>query len=227
MPNTARLYTPAEAAAVSGMGVKAVHNVIDKRFVDVPGKPAKPMKAAKPVKGAPRRERRYLTADDLVRLRLEYGLAGRLPVERRLSVFRELAANPALKMVKADELLIVDVSEARRQVADRVRDLEEAERSIERSKDVMGGEPVFKGTRIPVYSLVAMMAAGASDADILEGHSRLDARMLDLARLWVAAHPRRGRPKRLADIGFKLKSTSRRRLNADPRRDGTPGRSAE
>ena len=34
MPDTARLYTPAEAGAVSGLKLKAVHNAIDKHIVE-------------------------------------------------------------------------------------------------------------------------------------------------------------------------------------------------
>ena len=48
MPAAARLFTPSEAAAVSGIGVKAVNNAIDKRIV----KPAKPASGAKPARRA-------------------------------------------------------------------------------------------------------------------------------------------------------------------------------
>ncbi len=34
MPDAARLYTPAEAGAVSGLKLKAVHNAIDKRIIE-------------------------------------------------------------------------------------------------------------------------------------------------------------------------------------------------
>src|ERR1700690_1622423 len=77
--------------------------------------------------------------------------------------------------------------------AARMRDLDEAERLIVIDKETLGGEPVFKGTRIPVYSVVAMLDAGADVAELLSGYPKLDGRKLELGRLWTAAHPRRGR----------------------------------
>jgi uncharacterized protein (DUF433 family) len=119
-------------------------------------------------------------------------------------------------LLKADDLLLVDVGAARREVAARVRDLDEAERLILIDKETRGGEPVFKGTRIPVYSVVAMLDAGADVAELLSGYPKLDRRKLELGRLWTAAHPRRGRPKRLSEFGFTLISTHRRALPSDP-----------
>ncbi len=206
MAMPARLYTPAEAAAVSGLALKAVNNVIDKRIMDV----------APPVCAGKRTVRRYLTGSHLLCLRLEYGLAGRLSVDRRQGLFREVAAKPEAKLLKADDLLLVDVAAARRDVAARMRDLDEAERLIVIDRETLGGEPVFKGTRIAVYSIVAMLDAGADIDELLSGYPKLDLRKLELGRLWAAAHPRRGRPKRLSDFGFKLISTSRRALPADP-----------
>jgi len=206
MPESVRLYTPAEAAAVSGLALKAVNNVIDKRILEV----------ARPPAGGKRAVRRYLTRNHLLCLRLEHGLAGRLPLDRRQGLFREVAARPEAKLLKADNLLFVDVGAARREVSARVRDLEEAERLIHADKETLGGEPVFIGTRIPAYAIAAMLDAGADMDEVLSGYPKLDRHKLELARLWATAHPRRGRPKRLSDFGFTLKSTSRRPLPADP-----------
>jgi uncharacterized protein (DUF433 family) len=97
-----------------------------------------------------------------------------------------------------------------------VKTLEAAERAIHRDKDILGGEPVFRGTRVPVCDIAAMLDAGASAAEILAGYPSLDQRLLDLARLWAAAHPRRGRPKTLAPLGLTLRRTKRVPLRGDP-----------
>jgi uncharacterized protein (DUF433 family) len=206
MTEHVRLYTPAEAAAVSGLALKAVNNVIDKHILDV----------ARPTSTGKRAVRRYLTGNHLLCFRLEYGLAGRLPIDRRQGLFREVASKPNAELLQADDLLLVDVGAARRDVDARLRDLEEAERLIQVDKEILGGEPVFKGTRIPVHFIVAMLAVGTDVAEIVSGYPKLDERKLELGRLWVAAHPRRGRPKRLSDFGFKLISTRRIPLPADP-----------
>jgi uncharacterized protein (DUF433 family) len=189
MTDAGRLYTPAEAGAVSGLKLKAVHNAIDKRIVEPVAK------ARVPPIGATQRVPRFLTGEDLVRLRVWRGVGDTLSAERRQLLFVAIAAKPAAKTVKADELLIVDVG---------------------KDKATLGGEPVFKGTRIPVYGIAAMLDAGAMADELLSGYPKLTERLLDLARIWAAAHPRRGRPKSLSDLGLKVKSTRRVTRKNDP-----------
>lgn len=207
MPAAVRIYTPAEAAAVSQIGIKAVHNAIDKKIVDTVSRSPE---AAKSVR------RRALTGEGLLRLKLWYGVGSTLAAERRQRLFEAIKAEPAAKTVRADDLLIVDVAEARKQLNARIRDLDEADAMIGRVKGVMGGEPVFKGTRIPVRTIAAMLAQGADEADLLEGYPSLTARMIELAKIWTAANPTRGRPKRLSDHGLKVTSSKRTPLKGDP-----------
>ena len=210
MTSATRLYTPAEAGAVSGLKLKAVHNAIDKHIVE-------PVAKDRAVKvGVARRAPRFLTSEDLVRLRVWRGVGDTLSADRRHQLFVAIAARPTAKTVKADELLIVDVGEARKQVDRGVRDLEAAEAFVTRDKATLGGEAVFKGTRIPVYGIAAMLEAGATADELLSGYPKLNERMLDLARIWAAAHPRRGRPKSLGDLGLKMRSTRRVSRKSDP-----------
>jgi uncharacterized protein (DUF433 family) len=209
MPPASRLYTPAEAGAVSGLKLKAVHNAIDKRIVV-------PVAAARGAGKGARTSPRLLTGEDLVRLRVWRGVGDTLSAERRHRLFVAIAAKPAARTVKADELLIVDVGEARKQVGRGVRDLEAAEAIVTRDRATLGGEPVFKGTRISVYGVAAMLEAGATADDLLPGYPNLALRHLDLARLWVRAHPRRGRPKTLGDLGLTVKSVKRAPMKGDP-----------
>ncbi|WGM47337.1 hypothetical protein KOAAANKH_02212 [Brevundimonas sp. NIBR10] len=217
--SSTRLYTVSEAAAVSGLPLKAVNNSIDKGLVEI---------APSPKTG--RSKPRVLTGADLVSLRLEHGLAGKLPIERRLDLFRRMAARPKARHLSAGEFLMVDVAAARRDVTARIRTLGEAEAAIVADKTIMGGEPVFKGTRIPVYAIAAMLEAGASEIELLDGYPKLDSRLLRLARIWVAAHPRRGRPKRLEASGLtptSVRHVVRKSVTASThgsRADASPGR---
>ncbi|PZU44066.1 MAG: hypothetical protein DI568_16435 [Sphingomonas sp.] len=201
-----RTYSPAEAAAISGIGVKAVNNAFDKGIL---------RSAAKPT-GGKKPTRRLVTGEELLELKLWYGVGAMLPADRRQKLFDEIRDKPSARTIRADELVIIDIAEARKQIAASERALDKAEAAIERNREVMGGEPVFKGTRIPVYLVAAMLAGGADEADILDGYPKLDAQMLDLARIWVAAHPRRGRPKGLAAQGLKPKSTVRTKITRRP-----------
>jgi uncharacterized protein (DUF433 family) len=207
-----RQYTPAEAAALSGVAVKAVHNAIDKRIVT-----AQARRSGK-------RAQRSLSAQDVLRVKLWYEVGAILTQERRQRLFAEIDQKPTAKRVKADALVIVDVEEARKQIAKRARSLDAAEAAVTRSSAVMGGEPVFKGTRIPVRLVAAMLDQGASEAEILDGYPKLEARHLDLARIWSAAHPRRGRPKTLAERGLKVRSQSRAQLTTAPAPAGSSRR---
>jgi uncharacterized protein (DUF433 family) len=192
MVHALREYTPAEAAAVSGVAVKSVHNAIDKRII---------------AKRDARVGGRTLTDDDLLRLKLWYGVGSILSAERRNRLFEAITDDPAAETVRADDYLIVDVARAREQLSARADALREAEALIRSVKGVSGGEPVFNGTRIPVRAIAGMRAQGASPEEILEGYPSLTARMIELAEIWTAAHPARGRPKTLGDHGLVMKST--------------------
>jgi uncharacterized protein (DUF433 family) len=204
MASTVRHYTPTEAAALSGLALKAVHNAIDKRIVETEAHPGS------------KSGRRSLSVADVLRLKLWYQVGPILSQERRQRLFAEIERHPTAKRVKADALVIVDVEEARKQIAERVRALEAAEATVVARRAILGGEPVFKGTRIPVRLIAAMLDEGISEGEILDGYPALEPRHLSHARIWAAAHPRRGRPKTLADRGAKVRTQSRTSLKADP-----------
>lgn len=91
--------------------------------------------------------------------------------------------------------------------------LAEAENAIDSKRSRLRGEPVFKGTRIPVRMIVGILDDGASDEEILSGYPALTPRLLRLARVWVAAHPRSGKRKTLEDRGAT--PTSQKRVPSD------------
>ena len=194
MTSTSHVYTPAEAAAVSEIAVKSVHSAIDKRIIETH------------LVGS---RGRALTDQDLLRLKLWYGVGSILSAERRKRLFDTIDQNPDAETVRADDYLIIDVARAREQLAARAEALREAERMIESVKGVVGGEPVFKRTRVPVRTIAAMKTQGASTAEIVEGYPSLTERMVELAEIWVAAHPARGRPRKLSEQGLKVKSVKR------------------
>lgn len=90
MPTADRLFIVSEAAAVSGLGPKAVKNAIDKGLVEVVSSPK-----------TGRSKPRVLTSAALVSLLLEHGLAGMLPIDRRLDLFRHIAAKPGARHMSA------------------------------------------------------------------------------------------------------------------------------
>jgi uncharacterized protein (DUF433 family) len=196
----ARLFSPTEAAAVAGISAKAVNNAIDKRIVMT-------------VRSAGKTARqRSVSSDGLLQLKLWSHVGGILSQERRERLFEAIMLEPNASQVRAADLLIIDVAEARKQIAERTQELEDAEAMIGKDKAIMGGEPIFKGTRIPVRLITAMLEEGVSEEDILAGYPKLTARHLALAPIWLAAHPRRGRPKPIKDDALVLKESRRAKL---------------
>jgi hypothetical protein len=61
-----------------------------------------------------------------------------------------------------------------------------------------------------------MLDAGAGSEELLSGYPSLTPHMLELARIWVTARPRRGRPKLLSEFGVTPKSTKRVPRRGDP-----------
>lgn len=199
MSLTERLFTPTEAAVISGLGLKAINNAIDKRVV----------KAARPAAGPMRGRRRMLAGADLVFVALWYDAAG-LSEARRRTIIAEVKHSPPPKFVQTGAFTYFDLQAATKGLEANAKRLALAEALVTTDPDVMGGEPVFKGTRIPVRAIAATLEGGASEAEILEAYTALDKGKLELGRIWAAAHPRRGRPKSLAEKGFTFVSESRR-----------------
>ena len=63
---------------------------------------------------------------------------------------------------------------------------------VESNPAIMGGTPVFRGTRIPVYQVASMIEEGTPIVEILEGYPSLTREMVDYAGIYAATHPRPG-----------------------------------
>ena len=51
---------------------------------------------------------------------------------------------------------------------------------------ILGGEPCFVGTRVPVATVIAYLEAGHSEHEIKEDYPSLPPRALDITRSWLA-----------------------------------------
>lgn len=181
MPIEPRSYTTAEAAALSGVDFRVVANAIGKRLIEA----GRSHSAA----GA----RRMVTEEGVLRLKIwhETGLAPR----QLRALFDVMRTHPRLNEVRIGDLITVDVGQARKQLALRIHELELAEAMVVEDTAVHKGEPVFEGTHHPVRNVARKLAEGLSPDEVLDAHPGLAACHLDAARLWVSAHPHKGRPK--------------------------------
>jgi uncharacterized protein (DUF433 family) len=176
------LFTPTEAAVLTGLSLKAVNNAIDKKTVSaVPGE-----------EGG-----RLLDARALMSLSIERRLSDRIATpELRRRVFDALGAAPRNEISLEGGLLKIDLREPRRELAASMRDLRRARRIVISDPEILGGEPVFRGTRVPVHLIAELVAQGSKPAELIEGYPRLTADMIRLAPVYAAAYPLRGRPRR-------------------------------
>jgi uncharacterized protein (DUF433 family) len=61
--------------------------------------------------------------------------------------------------------------------------------------EILGGDPVFRGTRVPVNVIAAMLEQGSMEAEILKAYPRITVEMVRLAPAYAQAYPIRGRPR--------------------------------
>jgi uncharacterized protein (DUF433 family) len=186
------LFTPTEAAVLTGLSLKAVNNAIDKKTV------------------AARRTRagRLLDEPAVVYLSLERRLGADTTPEFRRRLFAEIASAPKRRVVSVGALK-VDVGESRREVMERVKQLRRAERLVTVNPEIMGGNPVFRGTRVPVHQVAELLAKGETIERLREDYPRVSEEMIRLATIYAAAHPLRGRPRKQPWHSWRLVSTTR------------------
>lgn len=169
-----------EAALVTGVPLKQVH-----RFVD-----------AGLLEGAVARRAggRVILSRGLVGLRLAYETADVLTPEGRKRLVRQLLDRPGAKTVE-ENALTIDVRKMETAIRLGLDALDKARKMVTVDRDVLGGTPCFRGTRIPVHDIAAMVANGERKALILKAYPQLTAERIDLAVLYAEAYPRRGRPQ--------------------------------
>jgi uncharacterized protein (DUF433 family) len=177
------LFTPAEAAAVTHLPVKAVHNAIDRKTIaTVSGRRAG-------------HATRLLDLRALVSLALEHRLAGQFVPEMRRRLFDALATASHNRVSLDGGFLTIDLREPRRELAASLRQLRRARALVISDPDILGGDPVFRGTRVPVHLIATLLGQGSTETELLEVYPRLTAEMVGLAPIYAAAYPLRGRPR--------------------------------
>ena len=177
-------YTPAQAAAVTGLPLAAVHKAIDSRLIC----PRSSRSGAT--------VRRLLTKEQLIYLQLEAEGLMLLPVGTRREIAELLQRSPKTDVMAIGngKALFVEFKAARRKVEGQLKQLARIAEMVVRDPEMMRGTPVFRGTRIPVDLVADMLAQGATTEEILEGYPTLTKEKIAIAPLYMRAFPRRGRP---------------------------------
>lgn len=190
MSSSSELFTTAEAAVLAETPTRAIEKAIEEGIIDV-------HRAVAPKAG--KRSRRLLSAEGvyfvafLKRCDVEFSKAHK----RRLwDCFKTTPPNRLLTArwhvsagfdIRPGELL--------GPVCERVKRYARARhRWIESNREIKGGTPVIKGTRMSVYSVTGRIEHGDTIDDILEDYPHLDREAVDAALAYARANPLVGRP---------------------------------
>ena len=103
--------------------------------------------------------------------------------------------------LKLDDYLFIDIAKVVEDLAPRVDLYAKGLTHIEQKEDVLGGEAVFKNTRLSVNHIGKMREGGEAVADIIEDYPYLRQDDVEFARLYFKAHPMLGRPPRREENG--------------------------
>lgn len=97
-----------------------------------------------------------------------------------------------------DDLLTVRFDSLWESVNARLRDLAKARELVVEDGETLGGTPIIRGTRVPVYDVAAALNAGTTLDRVLHMYPSLNKQQVHLATIYARAAPLRGRPRRLS-----------------------------
>ena len=110
-----------------------------------------------------------------------------------------------------DAVVSVDVGTFVFEAKRRVEEIDRAQELITADPDVMGGLPVFAGTRVPIETVLASLNKGLDRKRLFELYPALTDEHIEAAKVYMDVHPRRGRPSKAsrAPTSWKIKSSRR------------------
>ncbi len=151
---------------------------------------------------------------ELVFLRLWHAKASAvLAKPARASLYRALRARNTTwshEPIALTEHLQVAIAPAAEAVESALRRIEAAKEWVVRVPEIRGGEPVVRGTRVPVYELAALHGQGASVEELTPHFPNAPQEAIEAAITWAQLNPRRGRPAMRGARWKRARPTMRR-----------------
>jgi uncharacterized protein (DUF433 family) len=175
--------TPAEAAVVSRVTVRDVHRVIDEHIL--------------PESFYSTDQTRSVTSQACVFISFYFRAADRLTSEERQRTIR-IASEPqgsSDSRLVQDEFLTIDLATFWKDVEESLERLQAARAMVVSDPEILGGTPVIRGTRVPVYNVAASVSSGIPIDRILSAYPSLQPEHVELATMYAEANPQRGRPR--------------------------------
>jgi uncharacterized protein (DUF433 family) len=108
----------------------------------------------------------------------------------------------AADRLKLGDYLFIDFQKVAENLAPRVDSYAEGLSRIEEKEGVLGGEAVFKNTRLSVNHIGKLRDGGEAVENIIADYPYLRQEDIEFARLYCKAHPLVGRPRRHEEAGL-------------------------
>jgi uncharacterized protein (DUF433 family) len=190
--------TPTEAAVVASVTVRDVNRVIDERIL-----PDELYVVAND-------RTRRLFVDSCVLIAFYFKTANQLTAEERIKTIADASTRlPSISIkegsrrnasrsnwVVTEDFLSINLAPFVKSVQEQFSRLQQARELVMEDPEILGGIPVVRNTRIPVYDVAASASAGISTDRVLAAYPGLTAGEVELATLYAEANPQRGRPRR-------------------------------
>ena len=182
-----RGLSPREAAFVTGLSEKTINQAIDRAEVQT-----------LPTRRAGDRER-MLAFTELLYLRLRARVGRLLSPEGKRMLRQQLTQAAATR--RSPEVvilgpLVITIAPEFQALKEKLKEVERVWTFINMDPQVRAGEPVVRGTRIPVHMLAELSVQGAPAEELLEDYPALTRESLEAALTYARLNPRRGRPPR-------------------------------
>jgi len=122
---------------------------------------------------------------------------------------------PDFVLKSGDLVLHLEVKQLRSLLAHNLSTYHRGRRRIVSDPNVLGGEPVFRGTRVPLAHVAAMIARGVDATEILEDYPALSERDLAYAAIHARMKPNPGRPRKPLELRRHKADTPAKRATSD------------
>lgn len=183
------LATVNEAAFLSGVSRHAVNQAIDRGEIRTRGR-ENVLRIETDASG------RRVGIAELLYLHVQNFLStkGRKIVYKKLMRLTvDLDSEPPV--IELDDGVRLDITGSVAEIRARLDALARIKSLVEENPEIRGGEPVFRGTRIPVEMIASFVQQGVPAEEILEDYPALTEESLGAATRYVELYPRRGRPR--------------------------------
>jgi uncharacterized protein (DUF433 family) len=111
------------------------------------------------------------------------------------AIRKAMKASPRPDMVRVSDVMSLHVGPVVQEITDLAKQFEAWKQRLVTRNDILGGEPVFAGSRLAVRHVGFMVERGESTKNILEDYPYLTDHDVAFAQLFARAYPRVGRPR--------------------------------